>query len=71
MAGKNIMKYKDTDGVINYEEIDCGKPVIILHGLGCDLNMMKTCLEPVFAKKPDYKRVYVDLPGMGKLSADR
>lgn len=30
------MKYKDTDGLINYEEIGCGKPVIILHGLGCD-----------------------------------
>lgn len=51
------MKYKDIDGLINYEEIDCGKPVIILHGLGCDLNMMKACLEPVFAKKPDYKRI--------------
>lgn len=60
------MKYKDTDGLINYEEIGCGKPVIILHGLGCDLNMMKACLEPVFAKKTDYKRIYVDLPGMGK-----
>lgn len=31
------MKYKDTDGVINYEEIDCEKPVIILHGLAAIL----------------------------------
>ena len=33
---------------IHYEIIGEGKPVIILHGLGCDSNQMKGCLEPIF-----------------------
>lgn len=52
--------------IINYEVIGDGKPVIILHGLGCDFKMMKACLEPIFSKKTNYKRIYIDLPGMGK-----
>lgn len=60
------MNFQYRENIINYEVEGHGKPVIILHGLGCDLNMMKACLEPVFIKKSDYKRIYIDLPGMGK-----
>lgn len=60
------MKYQYKENVINYEIKGSGRPVIILHGLGCDHTMMKACLEPVFTKKLDYKRIYIDLPGMGK-----
>ncbi len=60
------MKYQYKGNVINYEIEGEGKPIIILHGLGCDHNMMKACLEPVFTKKSCYKRIYIDLPGMGK-----
>ena len=28
--------------------------------------MMKACMEPVFLRKTGYKRIYLDLPGMGK-----
>lgn len=51
---------------IHYEIIGEGKPVIILHGLGCDSNQMKGCLEPIFKNHKNHKRVYIDLPGMGK-----
>ena len=60
------MKYQYKGNEINYEIEGEGKPIIILHGLGCDHNMMKACLEPVFTKKSCYKRIYIDLPGMGK-----
>ena len=60
------MHYQYKENIINYEIEEHGKPIIILHGLGCDLNMMKACLEPIFKKKSDYKRIYIDLPGMGK-----
>ena len=60
------MHYQYKENIINYEIEGHGKPIIILHGLGCDLNMMKACLEPIFKKKSDYKRIYIDLPGMGK-----
>jgi hypothetical protein len=49
------MKFHYKETVINYEIEGLGKPVVILHGLGCDLNMMKGCLESVFGIKKGYK----------------
>lgn len=60
------MEYQYKNIKLNYEVVGSGKPVIILHGLKCDLNLMKSCLEPIFSKKYGYKRIYIDLPGMGK-----
>lgn len=54
---------------IHYQVYGDGKPVVLLHGMGCDLRLMKGCLEPIFQKLPDYKRIYIDLPGMGKSDA--
>ena len=54
---------------INYEVIGSGKPVLIIHGLGCDLGMMKACMEPIFQNHSRYKRFYIDLPGMGRSEA--
>lgn len=51
---------------INYEIIGTGKPVIMLHGYYLDHRFMIGCMEPVFNDKEDYKRIYIDLPGMGK-----
>ena len=51
---------------INYEIIGEGKPIVMVHGLACDMNLMKGCMEPVFEKVEGYKRLYLDLPGMGK-----
>lgn len=59
--------YKDTR--LYYEVVGEGKPVLLLHGLACDMNLMKGCMEPVFKNRSGYKRIYVDLPGMGQSDA--
>lgn len=51
---------------INYEIIGEGTPVIILHGYSPDHRLMTGCMEPIFSAKDNYKRIYMDLPGMGK-----
>ena len=51
---------------IHYQIIGNGKPIIMLHGLNCDLNLMKCCMENIFKNKNGYKRIYIDLLGMGK-----
>ncbi|AOR24003.1 alpha/beta fold hydrolase [Clostridium taeniosporum] len=59
-----ICKVKDIN--INYEIIGEGKPIIMLHGYCVDHRLMTGCMENIFEKRKGYKRIYVDLPGMGK-----
>lgn len=54
---------------IHYHVIGEGKPIFILHGLRCDHKLMLGCMEPLFTNKLEYKRIYVDLPGMGQSDA--
>lgn len=54
--------------VLHYHSIGSGKPMFILHGLGCDYTMMKSCMEPIM-ENTVYQRIYIDLPGMGKSGA--
>lgn len=49
-----------------YKIIGNGKPVVLIHGFGVDHRLMTGCMEPVFKKMKGYKRIYIDLPGMGK-----
>lgn len=51
---------------INYEIIGNGKPIIMLHGYYVDHRLMIGCMEPLFNDKDGYKRIYLDLPGMGR-----
>lgn len=60
------MKYKINDISINYEIIGHGKPIIMLHGYYPDKKLMVGCMEPVFNNGSGYKRIYIDLPGMGE-----
>lgn len=53
---------------IYYEIIGTGTPIVMLHGYSPDHQLMKGCMEPVFAEIEDWKRIYIDLPGMGKTS---
>ena len=46
-----------------------GTPVLVLHGSGVDHRAMIDVVEPLFADRPGYRRVYVDLPGMGRTPA--
>lgn len=53
---------------IYYEEIGQGLPIICIHGFEVDHRMMIGCIEPNFTNEDNtkYKRIYIDLPGMGK-----
>ena len=43
-----------------------GRPLLALHGFGPDHRMMTGLLEPLFAARPGYRRIYPDLPGFGR-----
>jgi pimeloyl-ACP methyl ester carboxylesterase len=42
-----------------------GHPLLVLHGLGLDHRGLADGLEPVCRSSPGWRRIYVDLPGMG------
>jgi pimeloyl-ACP methyl ester carboxylesterase len=54
---------------LNHVDIGTGTPVLALHGWTPDHRLMLGCLEPVFERRPGYRRLYPDLPGMGKSPA--
>ena len=43
-----------------------GQPIIFLHGNPADHRSMVSAFEPIFEKRPGWKRFYLDLPGMGQ-----
>lgn len=51
---------------IHYKVVGEGEPVVLLHGWSLDHRVMLNCLEPVFEKRSRWKRIYIDLPGMGR-----
>lgn len=55
--------------LINYVERGTGLPLVALHGAGVDHREIEAAIEAVI---PDtgYRRIYVDLPGMGATTAD-
>jgi pimeloyl-ACP methyl ester carboxylesterase len=55
------------DVKVYYEIYGEGIPVLMLHGWSVDHRLMKGCMEPAFeAMDTTFKRIYFDLPGMGK-----
>lgn len=64
MAGMRV------NGVpVHCVEHGSGTPVLALHGAGVDHREISAALEPVFADRPGYRRLYPDLPGMGRTPA--
>ncbi len=51
---------------ISYEVRGEGRPLLALHGWPLDHRAMVGAFEPIFAKRKGWKRIYPDLPGMGK-----
>ena len=43
----------------------------MIHGFAPDHRLMKGCMEPIFENRDNYKRIYFDLPGMGKTTAPK
>ena len=51
---------------VHYEVYGKGRPFLALHGWPLDHRAMVGAFEPIFTKRQGWKRIYPDLPGMGK-----
>lgn len=50
---------------IYHKVIGEGYPIVMLHGWTLDHQVMLHAMEPLFEKRSGWKRIYIDLPGMG------
>jgi pimeloyl-ACP methyl ester carboxylesterase len=57
------------DVPVFYVEQGEGLPMLALHGAGVDHREVMACLDPVFDGLAGYRRIYLDLPGMGRTPA--
>ncbi len=57
------------DVPVHYVEHGEGVPVLALHGAGVDHREVMACLDPVFDALTGFRRIYLDLPGMGRTPA--
>ena len=54
---------------LSYEETGSGRPVIMLHGWPLDHRHIYGDMEPIFMDRKGWRRIYPDLPGMGRTRA--
>jgi len=54
---------------MHYVEHGTGRPLLVLHGAGVDHRETEACFEPAFADSAGLRRIYPDLPGMGRTPA--
>lgn len=54
---------------VHYAAYGSGTPVLALHGAGVDHHEIAGALEPIFRSVPGFRRLYPDLPGMGRTPA--
>lgn len=67
------MKSCALEGIdVAYEEFGEGRPILFLHGWTLDHACEVADYEPIFADRPGWRRLYLDLPGHGRTpGADR
>jgi pimeloyl-ACP methyl ester carboxylesterase len=63
------MECKLGDTVLYYDEKGAGRPLLLLHGMPLDHRHIAKDFEPIFEKRSGWRRLYPDLPGMGKTHA--
>ena len=63
------MEIRIGEVVFHYVEHGTGRPVLVLHGAGVDHREAEACFEPVLDGVAGLRRIYPDLPGMGRTSA--
>jgi pimeloyl-ACP methyl ester carboxylesterase len=51
---------------VYYKTIGEGKPLVTISGIPSDHRIIASWLEPIFAQRPGWQRVYFDLPGTGQ-----
>jgi pimeloyl-ACP methyl ester carboxylesterase len=54
---------------VHFVEHGADRPVLVLHGAGVDHREPEACFEPVFGDVAGFRRIYPDLPGMGRTPA--
>ncbi len=52
-----------------YEEAGAGGPLLMLHGWPSDHRLTSNFMEPILTERSGWRRIYPDLPGMGKTRA--
>jgi len=50
---------------VYYEVLGEGKPIVMISGVPSDHQIIKSWMEPAFASRPGWRRIYFDLPGTG------
>jgi pimeloyl-ACP methyl ester carboxylesterase len=55
--------------VVHYVEHGTGRPLLVLHGAGVDHRETEACFEPLLHGVAGLRRIYPDLPGMGRTIA--
>jgi pimeloyl-ACP methyl ester carboxylesterase len=60
----------EENSVLSAHEIGEGVSVLIIHGWEMDGKVEELDFEPIFTKARGFRRIYVDLPGMGKTPAN-
>ncbi|WP_086313070.1 hypothetical protein A5821_000652 [Enterococcus sp. 7F3_DIV0205] len=64
------MYYSNEIAKIYYTVVGQGDPLLIIHGFSIDHRSVKGIVEESLQNKA-YKRIYIDLPGMGRSAAPR
>jgi pimeloyl-ACP methyl ester carboxylesterase len=65
----SLMESIVNDVPVFYEERGEGRPALLLHGAGVDHQEIMGAMEPAFVSLDAYRRIYPDLPGMGRTPA--
>jgi pimeloyl-ACP methyl ester carboxylesterase len=60
----------EANSVLSAHEIGEGLPMLFIHGWEQDGEVEQLDFEPIFANRLGYRRIYVDLPGMGATPAN-
>ena len=72
-ASVGRMPYVEAAGVtVHYVEhgpADAERPLVLLHGFTPDHRLMTGAFEPVMGRRDGWRRIYLDLPGMGLTKA--
>lgn len=63
------MRTRTGENAVHFVEHGAGRPVLVLHGAGVDHREAEACFEPVFDGVARFRRIYPDLPGMGRTPA--
>lgn len=63
------MECRINDAVVHFVDHGSGVPLVALHGAGVDHREVEAAIEAI-VPDPGYRRIYPDLPGMGRSPAD-